>query len=66
MLTENPAYDSPAPMATTHFKRYVAPHALRMQDLIPNDDIKIFTDASIKINRPLLGYPSVVFTGKYA
>jgi hypothetical protein len=64
--TDDPVYDSPAPMATTHFKRYIAPHALRIQGLVANDDDRLFTDASIKINRPLLGYPSVVFTGKYA
>lgn len=65
-VDKDPVYDAPSPIATTHFKRYVAPHALRITDLIPNDDSKLFTDTSIKINRPLLGYPSVVFTGKYA
>ncbi len=64
-VDENPVYDAPAPLATTHFKRYVAPNALQIADLIPNDDSKLFTDTSVKINRPLLGYPSVVFTGKY-
>ncbi|MEP6468075.1 MAG: hypothetical protein ABJB05_17315, partial [Parafilimonas sp.] len=63
--TDEPVYDAPSPITTTHFKRYVAPNALRIADLIPNDDSKLFTDASIKINRPLLGYPGVVFTGKY-
>jgi hypothetical protein len=65
-VDEKPFYNAPSPIATTHFKRYVAPHALQIQGLVPNDDSKLFTDASIKINRPLLGYPSVVFTGKYA
>ncbi len=65
-VDENPAYDAPSPITTTHFKRYVAPVGLRIADLIPNDDSKLFSDSSIKINRPLLGYPSVVFTGKYA
>jgi hypothetical protein len=64
--TDAPVYDAPSPITTTHFKRYVAPNALQIADLIPNDDSKLFTDPSIKINRPLLGYPSVVFTGKYA
>ncbi len=63
---DKPFYEAPSPITTTHFKRYVAPHPLRIADLIPNDDSKLFTDLSIKINRPLLGYPSVVFTGKYA
>ncbi|MDQ2751668.1 MAG: hypothetical protein M3R72_01440, partial [Bacteroidota bacterium] len=64
-VDESPVYDAPSPITTTHFKRYVAPAGLRIADLIPNDDSKLFNDSSIKINRPLLGYPSVVFTGKY-
>lgn len=63
---KTPAYEAPSPITTTHFKRYVAPVGLRIADLIPNDDSKLFSDPSVKINRPLLGYPSVVFTGKYA
>ncbi len=65
-VDETPAHDAPSPITTTHFKRYVAPVGLRIADLIPNDDSKLFSDSSVKINRPLLGYPSVVFTGKYA
>ena len=65
-VDKDPVYDAPSPITTTHFKRYVAPNALQIADVIPNDDSKLFTDASIKINRSLMGYPGVVFTGKYA
>ncbi|MEO6681757.1 MAG: hypothetical protein ABIN48_02940, partial [Ginsengibacter sp.] len=53
------------PVTTCHFKRFVAPTTVRIQNVPPNDDEKVFEDASLKIQRPLLGYPSVVFTNKY-
>jgi hypothetical protein len=61
-----PVTDGESPVTTCHFKRYVAPTTVRVQNVPPNDDGKVFEDASLKIQRPLLGYPAVVFTGKYA
>lgn len=59
-----PINESPANVARAHFKRYVAPNRPRVADLPFN------TDASKEINqislqRPLLGYPAVVYTNKY-
>lgn len=54
--------------AEIHFKRYVAPYALR---IVNKEKIKTSTDDlsfegnQLKIKRPLIGYPSVVYTGKY-
>ena len=71
--TPDPAIPSPANFSVSHiakalFKRYVAPHSVTIQ----NDD-KIntaldgpnFGESSLKLARPLLGYPAVVYTGKY-
>ena len=52
----------------TFFKRYVAPHAVTIvneNDLTTNTDDHNFKAASLKISRPLLGYPAVTYTGKY-
>jgi hypothetical protein len=52
-------------IATVHFKRFVAPNAPRISRLPVNTEDGIFHDAEITLKRPLLGYPAVVFTGKY-
>ncbi|CAN5732247.1 hypothetical protein BH10BAC3_BH10BAC3_39180 [soil metagenome] len=65
---EEPKPKGPAVTATIDFKRYVAPNKLQIID----DDIKTSTDDAnfdgdnLNIRRPLLGYPAVVYTGKYA
>jgi hypothetical protein len=59
---------SPGSIANRRFKRYVAPQALR---IVNENEIKYSTDDRnfngnmITLKRPLLGYPSVVYTGKY-
>ncbi|GJM31692.1 MAG: hypothetical protein DHS20C18_06930 [Saprospiraceae bacterium] len=45
------------------FKRYVAPNAVRMEDLPENNNF--FTGASLALRRPLLDYPNVAFTNQY-
>ena len=64
--TDDPDKDNqgPAPVATIHFKRYVAPQAVIWPDIPINGDL--FTGASLNISRPRLSYPAVVFTKKYA
>ncbi len=55
-------------IAEQQFKRFIAPHALRITG---NEEIKHSTDDLnfngdvLIIKRPLLGYPAVVFTDKY-
>ena len=71
-----PIHESAAPIATVPFRRHVVPEPVRLTDTPvfpppapagPNDpDSPRFTGDVLQINRPRLGYPSVVFTGKYA
>lgn len=63
---KDPVTGGESPVSTCHFKRYVAPTTVRIQNVPPNEDGKVFADASFKVQRPLLGYPSVVFANKYA
>ena len=50
---------------TCRFKRYVAPDTVRIDGLPNNTDEILYVDTKLTLKRPLLGYPSVVFTGKY-
>lgn len=54
-----------APAITTvSFRRHVVPEPVGIEGL-PIDDA-LFIGDTLKVARPLLGYPAVVFTGKYA
>ena len=51
------------------FLRHVIPEPVRIPNLpkVPDQPVDaLFADNTIEVGRPLLGYPSVVFTGKYA
>ncbi len=61
----NPVYEGPAPEATCWFKRHVVPQPVNIINDLPLKDEDYFTDDVLRVNRPRLGYPSVVFTGKY-
>jgi hypothetical protein len=61
----NPINDSPSNLARVRFKRYVAPNQLRVESLPKNTD-QLSTPSELTIRRPLLGYPAVVYTGKYS
>ncbi len=63
--TINPINGSPSDTTRVRFKRYVAPNQLRIADLPKNTDL-LSTPNQINIQRPLLGYPAVVYTDKYA
>ena len=75
-VSDSLIHESPAPIATVPFRRHVVPEPVRLANLpsfprpLPagpeEPDNPRFTDDSLRIARPLLGYPSVVFTGKYA
>ncbi|MBZ5655741.1 MAG: hypothetical protein LAO56_10750 [Acidobacteriia bacterium] len=59
-----PPIPASAPAITTiSFRRHVVPEPVRIEGL-PVDN-ELFAGNSLKVNRPLLGYPAVVFTGKY-
>lgn len=73
-----PINESPAGVAVRRFKRFVAPNRLRVANFHFNtndppvaDQFKVNTDApqvvnQLNLRRPRLGYPAVVYTGKYA
>ncbi len=61
-----PDQETPSQIADCHFKRFVAPNTIRIDGLPVNTDDILYTDTKLTIKRPLLGYPSVVFTDKYA
>ncbi|MEA2600135.1 MAG: hypothetical protein QOF89_1127 [Acidobacteriota bacterium] len=63
-----PVQESPAPLAKVHFLRHVIPEPVRIPKLPRFPDAALdafYPDDAIEVGRPLLGYPSVVFTGKY-
>ena len=64
-LAAAPQDETPSQTTKCRFKRYVAPNAVRIDGLPANSD-KLFAGAELKLKRPILGYPAVVFTGKYA
>ena len=78
-VDEAPVNIAPAPTSSVHFKRYIAPSLLRIEknDDLTLNKIEFFNETivagesqfdanpSINIQRPLLNYPAVVFTGKY-
>lgn len=60
-----PAVESPSAIGRTPFKRYVSPNQPRIENLTVNSDDVNDPDL-LNVNRPLLGYPAVVYTRKYA
>jgi len=59
-----PANESPSGVGRCRFKRYLAPNQPRIEELQVNTD-EVPNLAQLNIRRPLLGYPAVVYTGKY-
>jgi hypothetical protein len=60
-----PVTENPSAVGTCQFKRYVAPNQPRIENLPVNSDAPNNTD-TLSVRRPLLGYPAVVYTGKYS
>lgn len=58
-------HDAEAPEATCAFKRYVIPQTLQFETPVPEADDAFFEGNVLSLKRPLLGYPSVVFTSGY-
>ena len=68
-VADEPVQEGPSPVAAVHFVRHVLPEPVRIADLptFPEHELDaFFTGNQLEIDRPRLGYPSVVFTGKYA
>lgn len=64
-LDKHRKYAAPAPEAFCDFRRMVQPQAVRLKNNLPLRDDEYFTDDKLVMKRPLLGYPSVLFTGRY-
>lgn len=60
-----PQYDAPAPITDCLFKRHVIPQQVHFITPIPTVDTEMFTGNKLSLKRPILGYPSVLFTGIY-
>ncbi len=63
--TFDPLYEPPSAYSKCDFKRYVAPNQVRMANIPFNTDEADAPD-ELNLRRPILGYPAVVYTGKYA
>jgi hypothetical protein len=68
-VTDEPVHSGEAWKSKRRFKRYIKPEPLRV-DKIPTmpitDPNPYFAGDTLTVRRPLLGYPAVVYTGKYA
>jgi hypothetical protein len=65
-VDREPAGNVPTTLAECRFKRFVAPNAVKIDGLPENSDSTLFAGNELTIHRPILGYPAVVFTQKYA
>ena len=73
-LLANPVNETASDTATCRFKRYISPNQPRILELDPsgNDDNPFVNSdvpnpiTELNIRRPKLGYPAIVYTGKYA
>lgn len=73
-LEAGPKNETASDITSCRFKRYISPNQPRILELDPSgndDNIFVNSDSpneitALNIRRPKLGYPAVVFTGKYA
>ncbi|MFL6083688.1 MAG: hypothetical protein ACJ74F_10860, partial [Mycobacterium sp.] len=67
--SDEPINAGPSTKTSVGFVRHVVPERVSLENLptFPEQPSgSLFTDDVLKITRPVLGYPAVVFTGKYA
>jgi hypothetical protein len=60
---EEAIYDAEAPIASWLFRRHAIPQTVRIQNELPERDDTYFSDNELTVQRPRLGYPSVLFAG---
>jgi hypothetical protein len=60
-VDQEPIHPAEAPMATCQFRRFVPPKAVRVKEITPLDPDE--PQLRYEIRRPVLGYPSLVYTG---
>jgi hypothetical protein len=58
-----PFNGGPSPIATTHFRRYLPPKPVQVTEVRPEGQAPPSPPSSYQISRPLLGYPSLLYTG---
>lgn len=58
-------YNSEAPEARWLFRRHAIPQIVRAEQVFSQEDGAYFEENQLLVKRPLLGYPSVLFTGAY-
>ncbi|MDZ7604581.1 MAG: hypothetical protein U5K79_03115 [Cyclobacteriaceae bacterium] len=72
-LSSNPVNETASDITTCRFKRFISPNQPRIHELDPTgDDSNLLVNndtiqevSVLNIQRPKLGYPAVVYTGKY-
>ena len=64
-VNDQPFYDAPAPVTGCLFVRHVIPQTLNFVTPLPATDTGKFAGDTLSLQRPRLGYPSVLFTGAY-
>ncbi len=64
-IDEQRIYDAASPEGVCDFRRWVQPQTVRLQEALPLEDDAFFIGNELNMQRPLLGYPAVLFTGKY-
>jgi hypothetical protein len=64
-IDAQPVYSSPSPVSNILFLRHVIPQTLNFITPLPVVDTAFFSGDKLSVKRPLLGYPSVLFTGGY-
>ena len=65
-VDDAPTDETASQSTRCRFLRHVAPDRLRIDGLRADGGTLLFGDTQVVIQRPLLGYPSVVYTGRYA
>jgi hypothetical protein len=65
LRTDARRYDAPAPEASWLFRRHAIPRTVQLANDLPTGDDTYFADPELLVRRPLLGYPSVLFTEAY-
>ncbi len=61
--TDVKKYDAESPEAHWRFRRHAIPQTLNILNDLPQGDNNYFTESSLKVKRPRIGYPSALFTG---
>jgi hypothetical protein len=62
-IDDSSGIPGPSPIFTMPFRRWIRPHAVRVEEDLPVIPDTAHAPTQLHIDRPLMGYPEVVFTG---